>query len=611
MVDLASILDVAGYDITTRYLLDITLIMIIGGVCAVWFSRLRMPVVIGYLVAGLLVGPKFPLQLVQDVDLINFMADLGIILLMFTIGLEFNLKKLKSMGLAIVLAGTIEVIIMVVFGYVLGTALGWSSVESLFLGAVLSGSSTAVIVKVLTETGRIKKEYALPLIGLLIIEDFASVFIMALTSPIITGTALSFSSVMVTIVTIGAFVAISLILGAAIIPKAMDMISKKYSSEVLLLVALGLCFSLAFISQLLGFSVAIGAFIMGIIVSQAPPIHQIVSSIKPIEEMFMAVFFVSIGMLIDPVVIVNNIGIVLLIAAVFTIGKVIAVTVGGFTANIEGKTAMTIGMSMVVMGEFAYVIAKMGSEAGVVSSSFYSTIIGASLVTMLAMPVLSKRTDQTIWWVARHIPVHLKNDIKHLEDIRGAVREKLALSSERQSLIRKEAVWIMVDVSFMFILLFSASMLHDFVLALNPLGHTNLEIISYIFFIQIIVALLLPALFNINKRVHRIAEIMASSIMEPTGQMTGVARLIYRTIMALVGVVVFIIMLSFLDPLFDILTGVPIGLLAIFALVGVVLIYLLWNLLKSFHDRVFEGLSKGIVHDDQPSVKGPPEKGTF
>ena len=129
MVDLASILDVAGYDIATRFLLDITLIMIIGGVCGVVFSRLKLPAVIGYLVAGLIVGPHFPLQLVRDVDLINFMADVGIILLMFTIGLEFNLKKLKSMGLAIVLAGAIEVVIVVTFGYVLGIFLGWSSVE--------------------------------------------------------------------------------------------------------------------------------------------------------------------------------------------------------------------------------------------------------------------------------------------------------------------------------------------------------------------------------------------------------------------------------------------------------------------------------------------------
>jgi CPA2 family monovalent cation:H+ antiporter-2 len=273
--------------------------------------------------------------------------------------------------------------------------------------------------------------------------------------------------------------------------------------------------------------------------------------------MFLAVFFVSIGMLIDPGVILNNIWIVLLIAAVFTVGKVVAVVVGGFTANIDGRSAMKIGMSMVVMGEFAYVIAKMGTEAGVVSPSFYSTVIGASLITMLAMPILVKRTDRIIWWVVRHLPAHLKSDIRHLEDVRGAVRERLAVSIEKRDIIRKEATWIMVDISFIFVLLFTATMVHNLALFANPLEHTSLELLSYIFFIQIIVALLLPALFNINKRVRRIADVMASSVMEPVGQISGVARLIYRTFMAIVGVIVFIVMLSFLDPLLDILTGMP------------------------------------------------------
>jgi CPA2 family monovalent cation:H+ antiporter-2 len=462
---------------------------------------------------------------------------------------------------------------------------------------------------VLAETGRIKEEHVTTLIGLLIVEDFASVFILALTSPIITGASLTTSSIIVTIITINAFVAISLILGAAVIPKTMDWVSRKYTSETLLLVALGLCFSLSFVSFLLGFSIAIGAFMMGIIISQSRSVHQVVAKTTPIEEMFLAVFFVSIGMLIDPVVIWNNLWIVLLIAAVFVIGKFVAVSTGSFAANLEGKKAMTIGLSMVAMGEFTYVIAKMGSEAGLVSTSFYSTIIGASLITMLVLPISIKRSDRTIWWVVRHLPKGTKEDLRHLEEARTTVRQRLSMSLESRTIIRREVIGILVNITFLFVVLFVANIVHGFELMLSYLESSNIEIIPYIIFIQIIFALLLPATVNIIKRVRRIADVMAASAMESGHYTMRLGRLFYRMFMAILSIMLFLFMLSFLAPLLSVLEKVPAGILALVAIIGAALIYLLWNVFNSIHNKVCDELGKGIIPDgdvEPPMRSGPP-----
>jgi CPA2 family monovalent cation:H+ antiporter-2 len=347
---------------------------------------------------------------------------------------------------------------------------------------------------------------------------------------------------------------------------------------------------------------------MGIIISQSRAVHQVVVKITPIEEMFLAVFFVSIGMLIDPVVIWNNIWIVLLIAGVFILGKIVAVSLGTFAANIEGKKAMTIGLSMVAMGEFAYVIAKMGSEAGVVSSSFYSTVIGASLITMLVLPISIKRSDRTIWWVVRHLPRSVTQDLRHLEGVRSAVRNRLSMSLESRAVIHKEVMWILVDVTFLFVVLFVANLVHGFELMLTYLQSSGIEVIPYIIFIQIIFALLLPATVNIIKRVRRIADVMAASAMETGHYSQRMGRLFYRMFMAIISIVVFLLVMSFLAPLLNVLEKVPAGILVMFALIGGVLVYLLWNVFDSLHNKVCDELGKGIIQDEVEHVqcKGPP-----
>ncbi len=597
MADLFSMLDTSSLDTTARFLLDITLIMIIGGLSALIFSRLRMPAIIGYLAAGILVGPQFPLHLVQDLELIDFMADLGIILLMFTIGLELDLRKLRELGPAILLAGAIESVLMITFGYFAGVLMGWSELESLFLGAVLVCSSTAIILKVLTETGRIGRDTTPTLISILVVEDFISVIILAMASPVITGADLTATSVLATIVSILAFVTLSVILGLAVIPRAMDRVSGRYSSETVLLVSLGLCFSLAITSLLLGFSVAIGAFLMGVIISRSRCAHQVVKETTPIEQMFMAIFFVSIGMLIDPVVIWNNLWVVLLVAGVFMGGKMVAITIGCFTANMEAKQSLGLGMSMMAMGEFSFVLAKMGTDGGVVGPSFYSTVVGAALVTVMVMPYIIKNDDRIIEWLVQHIPRGLRGDLRRLEEVRETARQRIRVDEVKRRTIRREVIGLAVDATYLFVVFVLANAVHGFEIMLDMLMDT-VPVIAYLIFIEVVLALLLPALLNIKTRLGRIADIMTSSALESGKYAARMGWLFHRMFTATMWVLIFMFLASFLSPIIGEVMQLPMVTAIILAIAGGVMLLLLWNLFDSVHNKVCTELGRGLMTDE-------------
>ncbi|HUL40185.1 MAG TPA: cation:proton antiporter, partial [Methanomassiliicoccales archaeon] len=235
-----------GLDTTTQYMLEIAMITIIAGVCSVIFTKLRFPAVIGYIVAGMLLGPTIIGGYVYfDTAVIDFLANIGIALLMFSIGLDFNLRRLKKIGGFAILAGTVEVALMMLVGYSLGLVLGYGSTEAIFLGAIMAISSTAVIFKVLVDGGYVTKEWVEPVIGILIIEDLAGVILLTMTSPLLIGQNPSVSSAVGIFLAIVGFIALSLVLGMAVVPWVIDNVARKYSSETLLLVSLGLCFGFA------------------------------------------------------------------------------------------------------------------------------------------------------------------------------------------------------------------------------------------------------------------------------------------------------------------------------------------------------------------------------
>ncbi len=375
----------------TAILQDLVVVMIIAAAATILFYRLKQPVVLGYLLGGLVVGPH-TLGLIKDADSISGLSNLGIIFLMFAVGLEFDLKKLRKVGASAAIAAALEVSAMLAIGYYVGTlVLGWNQMDSIFLGAVMSISSTTIIVKILTEMGKVKEEYAEVAFGILIIEDILAVVIVALLTAM--GTTHTFDIGIVPSV-IGAvilFVFVFVSVGLVVVPRLIDSVSKFHVEEVLVITVVGLAFGAALLAESLQFSLALGAFLIGAIIAESRAVRRVEHKIVPIRDLFTAMFFVAVGMLIDPRMLVEHWQPILIIAAATVVGKVVAVTLATFAVGYDGRTAVKTGTALGQIGEFSFIIAGLGVlTLNVVRPELYPIAIAVCALTTLCTPILTR-----------------------------------------------------------------------------------------------------------------------------------------------------------------------------------------------------------------------------
>ena len=366
-------------------LVNLTYLLLIAGVCSIIFSKLKMPAIIGYLAAGIILANYWGGASESTEILVSILSDMGLVLLMFFIGLELNLQKLKKSGMFVVMVAVIQLPLMLIAGYTVGILMGWDMVQSVFLGAVISGSSTAVITAVLKEQEYMDKDAAETIILITVMEDIGQVLILTMAAPLLVGDTPAVGSIIGMVVAIVVFIAASIGIGLIFIPKILDWIGKKISSEVLLIVSIGLCFAMALLSTKIGLSMAIGAFIMGVIVSQCKFSHDIMAKTEPMKELFMAIFFISIGLEIVPSELLDNIPLILIIFGVFVIAKILTVLLGYLLGNKTLRISFMSAVSLAAMGEFSFIIAKTALDAGVVGQNFYSAVIGAALVSMVVL----------------------------------------------------------------------------------------------------------------------------------------------------------------------------------------------------------------------------------
>ncbi|MCE5297020.1 MAG: cation:proton antiporter [Euryarchaeota archaeon] len=578
-------------------LFEVAAIMIAAGISAILFSRMRAPVIIGYLFAGMLLGSDLFSSLWEvETETVNFLADLGIILLMFSIGLDFNLKRLKEIGGFAILAGSIEVAIMMIVGYEAGLVIGWDQTQSIFLGAVLAISSTAIVFRTLSETGRMGKPYADSIIGILIIEDLAAVIILTMISPLAAGQTAGLESLFLQIIAILAFMVLSLLLGVAVLPRVINRIGHNYDDEVLLLVSLGLCFSMAMVAYLIGLSVAIGAFIIGVIISESDQCERISRKVCSIKEMFLAIFFVSIGLLIDPMLVLNNLPLVLMISLLFIVGKTVAVSIACTVAAKDARTSLTTGLGMVAMGEFSFVIAKVGVDTGVVSDSFYSVVIGAAMVTMVAMPLLFNRSDKMIDGIVRRMPSRLLLSIKRIEGMRFELDRCLTRRADRRRRITLNLIWMAIDLTILFTVQLVVLTLFDISVPLEPVANW-LGVPLSIFASVVSIVLIIPPVIDMLLRVRRIGYEAVQGILEGGMYHWDSGRLILKIFVnmatAFIGVIVFLAVLPFASGYEDI-PVVPIA----GAIVSVVVVWLIWDANKSTYKKTCSVLTESLVNAD-------------
>ncbi len=402
---------------------DLSLILILASIFSVLCKILKQPVVLGYIVAGLLAGPHISLIPTVQPENISTWADIGVIFLLFGMGLEFSFKKMISIGKVGGTAMLFEALTLSIFGFVIGRLMGWNFIDSMLLGGMLTMSSTAIIVKAFNDMGLQKEKFAGIVFGILVFEDLFAILLMVVLSTFAVSKSFEGSELAIMVARLGFFLVMWFVCGIYLIPTLLKKIKKYLNSETLLLVAMGLCFLMVVLATKAGFSSALGAFIMGSILAETVELENIEKVIQPIKDFFGAIFFVSVGMMVDPQVLFDNFSTVIIIAAASIIGKMIFTTTGVRLAGESMKTAVQSGFSLAQMGEFSFIIASMGMSLGVTSASIYPIVIAVSVITTFTTPYTIKLALPAYHVLESVLPNSLTDKLNKREDKKAGEKE--------------------------------------------------------------------------------------------------------------------------------------------------------------------------------------------
>ena len=394
---------------------DLALILIVAGVVTLIFKRLKQPLVLGYLVAGFLVSPHMPytMSVVDKAD-IQTWADIGVIFLLFSLGLDFSFKKIIKMGIAPVIAAITIIFSMMVLGVLVGHAFGWRRMDCIFLSGMLAMSSTTIIYKAFDDMGLRQQRFAGIVMSVLILEDVLAIVMMVMLSAIASGSNPDGGQMFGSILKIGFFLIIWFVVGIFLIPPFLRKTRKLMSDETLVVVSLGLCCLMAVVSTAVGFSSAFGAFVMGSILAETIEADKITRLVEPVKNLFGAVFFVSVGMLVDPDVLVKYA--LPIFALVFTIliGQSIFGTMGFMLGGQPLKNAMKCGFSMAQIGEFAFIIASLGLSLGVIGSFLYPVVVAVSVITTFLTPYMIRFSGPCYAQLERRMPKKWIRRLNHM-----------------------------------------------------------------------------------------------------------------------------------------------------------------------------------------------------
>jgi CPA2 family monovalent cation:H+ antiporter-2 len=372
---------------------DLAVVMIVAGATTILFQRMRQPVLLGYILAGVLIGPHTPGVLVGDPRAIDDISNLGVVLLMFTLGLEFSVRKLREVGIGVLAAAVAEVGLMLWIGYGIGGLFGWTGMDALFLGAIISLSSTMVATRTLAEGGQRHQPFARLVVGLLVAEDMLAIVMLTLLTAVALGGSVQAETAFTLVGHLGLFVIVGMILGLLLLPRLVDYVAGFDRDETLLVSVLGICFGASLFAAWMGFSVALGAFLAGAVVAESRSVGRVLHLVEPLRDMFAALFFVAIGLKIDPAMLLQYALPALLIAAVVIVGKTLACSLGIFVVGHDARTALRSGLGMAQIGEFSFVIATLGLSLGVISDFIYPIAVAVSVLCMAASPYMNRSAD--------------------------------------------------------------------------------------------------------------------------------------------------------------------------------------------------------------------------
>ena len=384
---------------------DLALILICAGVMTLVFKRLKQPLVLGYVVAGFLASPHLPYTpSVMDTANIQTWADIGVIFLLFALGLEFSFKKIVKVGGAAVIAACTIIFCMILMGITVGTSFGWTRMDSLFLGGMIAMSSTTIIYKAFDDLGLGKKQFASLVLSVLILEDILAIVLMVMLSTMAVSHNFEGTEMLASIAKLLFFLILWFVVGIYLIPVFLKKCRRLMGDETLLIVALGLCFGMVVLAAHTGFSAAFGAFIMGSILAETVEAEHIHRLVSPVKDLFGAVFFVSVGMMVDPAMIAEYAWPILAITLTVIGGQALFGTLGVLLAGQPLKVAMQCGFSLTQIGEFAFIIASLGVSLGVTSHFLYPIVVAVSVITTFLTPYMIRLAEPASRFVDTHLP---------------------------------------------------------------------------------------------------------------------------------------------------------------------------------------------------------------
>ena len=395
-------------------IVDLALILIVAGIVTLVFKRLKQPLVLGYIVAGFIVSPNMPLTMsVVDKADIHTWADIGVMFLLFSLGLDFSIKKILKMGMAPAVAAVTIIFSMVALGGGVGHAFGWTRMDCIFLGGMLAMSSTTIIYKAFNDMGLSQQKFASSVMSVLILEDILAIVMMVMLSAIAGGGALSGGQMLQSIMKIVFFLVLWFVVGLYVVPSFLRAVRKLINDETLLIVALGLCCLMAVVSTRVGFSAAFGAFVMGSILAETIEAERIIKLVEPVKNLFGAIFFVSVGMLVEPKILVDYALPIVVIVMTILIGQAVFGSIGFLLSGQSLKNAMRCGFSMAQIGEFAFIIASLGLSLGVISDFLYPVVVAVSVVTTFLTPYMIRAATPCYDGIVKVIPHSWLRRLEH------------------------------------------------------------------------------------------------------------------------------------------------------------------------------------------------------
>ena len=431
---------------------DLALILVTAGITTVIFKWLKQPVVLGYIIAGFLIGPNFEwFPVINDHTSVETWSEIGMVFMLFGIGLEFSFKKLKKVGGTVGITALTELVTMCVVGFLLGKVLGWSQMDCIFLGAMLSISSTTIIAKAFDDMKLHREKFSGNVIGELVVEDLEAVLLMVILSTLAVSKTFDGMQLVTSMLKLGFFLLIWFIGGIFIVPTVLRWSRKFMSEETLTVFSVGLCFMMVVLANVAGFSSALGAFIMGSILAETLEAEMIHKLTTPIKNLFGAIFFVSVGMLVDPKILVDYWWQILVVTLVLLLFKPLSNVIGRLLAGLGLKQSIQGGFCFCQIGEFSFIIASLGLSYGVIDEFLYPIIVSVSIITTFITPYAIKASLPTYKWLSGHFPERWLN---HLESNDRGIKVKSGKKVNMASFMGRQFKHIIINVAIVIAVLF-------------------------------------------------------------------------------------------------------------------------------------------------------------